>query len=229
MEATNMTPEWIADVVRRYPFMGPMKNDAGEPNGNYRTCPCRISFPNIFAKSKPIPPNIEGSYNCNLIIPEMADISLIREAGRQVALEKWSLAGQPGGPKLAFQIKAQADLSQYEGYGQAGWLLTASANKQVPVVDQNMAPVIESQGKIYPGAWVIAVIRPFAYDKGVKKGVSFGLQSLMWIADDRSLASGGSNPVRDFAGVNITSDVNPAAAFGNGAAPTQPGKVDIFS
>ena len=42
--------------------------------------------------------------------------------------------------------------------------------------------------------WVMATLRAFAFDAKMKKGVSFGLQSIMKIADDVELGGGGSGP-----------------------------------
>lgn len=223
--SSNMSPEWVAKVVRENPFIRCV-DEKGAPNGNYRTCPVRLSFPHIFARQKPIPPNTEGKYGANLLIPPIADISMIRQAAIDKALEKWPNAGQPGAPKLKLALLPQSENQQYEGYGPEGFFIRATADRRVPFLDMRMAPIVD-EAKAYPGAWVFAVIRPFHYDTSVNKGVSFGLQSLMFICDDKQLG-GGSNPVQDYAGVNISSDVNPSAAFGAGPAPAEPQKADIF-
>jgi len=72
---------------------------------------------------------------------------------------------------------------------------------------------------IVSGAWYFFVLRPFVFDAGLKKGVSFGLQGVMKIADDRAFGGGGGgNPAADFAGVSIDTSaqaaaVNPAGLF----------------
>ena len=47
--STNMTPDWIARALKSNPCVL-------LESGNLRTCPVRLSFPNIFSRSKPIPP-----------------------------------------------------------------------------------------------------------------------------------------------------------------------------
>lgn len=223
-QSTNMSPEWIAKVVRDYPCM-PILDERGAPTGNFRTCPVRGSFLNIFERSKPIPPNTEGKYGGNLIFPLMADLTVLKVVAAETAKERWPTAGTPQGPKLRSPFKDQGEMTKYEGYVAGGIFLTVTADRQPAFVDQRMAPIVDKD-KAYPGGWYIASIRPFAYDKGVNKGVAFGLQSLMFIADDKNLGGGGSNPNRDFAGISITSDVNPSDAFGSGPAAEE--EVSIF-
>lgn len=226
--STNMTPDWIAKVLKDYPCQPILEN--GVPTGNYRTCPVRMSFPNLFSRSKPIPPNTEGAFGMNMIFPLGADLSVLQEAAAATAKEKWPQAGTTQGPKLRTPFKDQAEMLKYEGYMDGGVFITATSRTQKPpFVDQRMAPITD-EAKEYPGAWVMCSIRPFAYDKGVNKGVSFGLQSVMFICDDKNLGGGGANPNRDFAGISIDASVNPADAFGTGA--TAGGEteeaVDIF-
>ena len=116
---------------------------------------------------------------------------------------------------------------KYAGYETGGTFITAISDQKPPVVDQRLAPVVEKE-KAASGFWAMVTIRPFAYDKGVNKGVSFGLQSVMIIAEDVVFSGGASNPNADFAGVNIDASVNPAAGFGEGAA-TSADEVDLFS
>lgn len=221
--STNMPAEWIARVVKDNPFVI-------LENGNLRTCPLRLSFPNIFKRSKPIPPNTEGKYGANLVIPLVADLTVLRAEAGRVAKERWPTIGTPQAPKLRSPIKAQGEMLKYDGYAEGGFFLTVTADRQQPFVDQRLAPITD-EAKAYPGAWVIATIRGFAYDKGVNKGVSFGLQSLMFIADDKQLGGGGSNPNVDFAGISIDASVNPADAFGTGATAgtTADDGADIFA
>jgi hypothetical protein len=224
-QSTNMTPEWIANVLKNYPCQE-ILDEHGRPTGNYRTCPGRMSFPNIFKRSKPIPPNTEGKFGLNFIFPEGANLSVLKKACAAVAKERWTTAGTAQSPKLRTPFKDGDEMGKYDGYvGRT--FITATGDRQPPFVDQRLAPIVD-EAKAYPGAWVMLSIRPFAYDKGVNKGVSFGLQSVMFICDDKDLGGTSANPNRDFAGVSITNDVNPAAAFG-AAGPEDDEDVDVFA
>ena len=82
-------------------------------------------------------------------------------------------------------------------------------SRGVPITDQTQAR---------SGFWYLMVLRPFVFDQGLKKGVSFGLQGLMMIAKDSEFGGGGSSPAADFAGVSIDTSaqaaaINPANLF----------------
>jgi hypothetical protein len=201
-----MTDEWIADVLKRNPCV---KLD----NGNVRTCPARISFPNVFKRGKPMEEGQTGKYGVTLLFPPHADLSVLRAEATAVAFAKWP-GLQDGSLKLSLHspFRDQAEKSQFDGYTPGSIFLTANADRQPPCVDTRLAPIVE-EARVYPGVWAITTLRCFDFDKKVKKGVSFGLQSIMIIADDNQLGGGGSDPVSDYAGINIDQGVSPASLF----------------
>jgi hypothetical protein len=195
-ESTNMTAEWIERVVKANPCV---KLD----NGNLRTCPVRLSFANLFERSKPIPPNTEGKFGSNLVFPLIADLAVLK-------------AATPQAPKLKTPFKDQAEMTKYAGYEPGGVFITSISDQKPLVVDQRLAPIIDKD-RAQSGFWAICTIRAFAYDKGVNKGVSFGLQSVMIVAEDKAFGGGSENVATAFAGVSIDAAVNPADAFGQGS------------
>lgn len=207
---SDKSAEWVAKQLAQLPctFV--------EATGNYRTCPVRISFPNLYTPRK----NEESGkdkYSLNLLFPVGADLSVLKKAASEKAAEKWPNAGKQGGPSLHTPFRDQGERS-YDGYTPGAIFLACYAERQPPVVDIRGVPIIEAEAdkKVYPGAWALVTIRPFAFDAKMKKGVSFGLQSVMIIADDERLGGGGTNPAADFAGVNLgelQSDLQPADLF----------------
>ena len=205
--ATNMSAEWIANAVRKNPCIL-------LDSGNIRTCPVRLSFPNVFTRSKPIPPNVEGKYGANLVFPVQADLTLLKAEAAKATLDKWANAGAKGGPKLRSPFKEQSEMAdRYEGYDDQGMFLTCVSDKIIQVFDARMQPVTDPD-RIYPGVWAVATIRSFVYDMGVNKGTSFGLQGLMIIADDKRMGGGGASP-SDFKGIDIDASVSSEGIFGN--------------
>jgi hypothetical protein len=205
--STNMTELWIANAVKLNPCVL-------LDSGNIRTCPVRLSFPNIFARSRPIPPNTEGKYGANLVFPIGADITLLQKAASEMAASKWPNAGKPSGPKIKTPFKSQEDMvGRYDGYEAGGVYISATGDRQPQVYDARQQPVTDPE-RVYPGVWVVATIRPFAYDKGVNKGVSFGLQAIMLVADDKRLGGGGSSPA-DFGGIQLDAAVSADGVFGD--------------
>ena len=210
MTDTRMTDDWIKRAIEGNPIVL-------LESGNYRTCPVRLSFPNLFQRSKPIPPATEGSYGANLIFPVGVDRKLLEAAVVQVLKDKCpdALSEDPKKRvKVKNPFKDQGEMLKYDGYAEGGFFISATSRQNKPaVVDANGA-VITDESKVYPGVWAVCTIRPFWYDKGVNKGVSFGLQSVMIVADDNNLGGGGEDLSRAFAGVNINAgDVNTDALF----------------
>lgn len=206
MNSTKMSDEWIVDALKRNPCV---KLD----NGNIRTCPVRLSFPNIFQKGKAIEEGKEPKYGATLLFPKDADISVLRAEATAVAYAKWPQLqqGQSVGA-LHSPFKDQGDKSQFEGYTPGNICVSAYADRKPPAVDARLAPLVD-EARIYPGVWAIVTLRCFDFDVKVKKGVSFGLQSVMIIADDTQLGGGGSDPAADYAGINIDQTVNPSSLF----------------
>lgn len=207
---TNMTDEW----VKRALAANPCKL---LDSGNVRTCPVRLSFPHIFSRSKPIPPNTEGKFGANLLFPAGADISVLKKAASEATLAKWANAGTKAGPKLKAPFKDGAvNAEKYEGYAEGSIYIAATGDRQPAVIDSRLAAITDP-ARVYPGVWAIATIRPFTYDKGVNKGTSFGLQSLMIIADDTQWGSGGGNPSSEYAGVSVDASTTAEGVFGDDA------------
>jgi Protein of unknown function (DUF2815) len=202
--ATNMTDEWIKAALAKNPCVK-------LSNGNIRTCPVRLSFPWLFKQSKPIPPNTEGKFGATLLFPLGADLSVLKQEAGQCAIDKWGAKM----PKLRSPFLEQDEyVDRYPGYVEGGVMIRATANQKIPTVDQNLSPIVEEE-KVYPGVWAIVTVRAFAYDQAVNKGVSFGLQSVMIIADDQNIGGTGSaNPQKDFEGVKVDANLNPSALFG---------------
>ena len=233
MEDTNMTAEWIKRAWEKNPC-------AKLSNGDVRTGPVRLSFPQLFKPGKDRIINgvtVPGKYGAVLLFPSGADLSVLRAEATKVALGKWPTAGQPGGPKLFNPIRDQdidgkgqpGEADRYAGYVKGNMRIGANANQRVQVVDRNLAPVVD-ETKAYPGVWAIVTLGCFTFEQQGNKGPTFGLQNVMLVADDTNIGgTAAANPREAFAGVSIEpGDIDADKAFGEGEkAPAS--AVDIFS
>lgn len=209
MRDTRMSDAWIKRVVTEFPC-------ALLDTGSIRTCPVRLSFPNIFKKGKPIPPNTEGTWGSVLMFPKDADLALLYRQAQDVALAQWPSATKL---KLKNPFLQQDEMVQYGGFTPGGvYIRSVAYEVQPPVWTQSHQPIIDP-ARVYPGVWAVCTIKAFPYDKGVNKGVSFGLNSVMIVADDQPLGGGGSDPNHDFAGVNIDAEMQVDQMFGQGSSP----------
>lgn len=218
MNGSEIDANWIADTWAKNPCQAVLDTN-GQPTGNYRTGPVRLSFLNVFERGKPIAPATQGKYSATCLFPPAADWSLLKQAAAEAATVKWPLAGKPGGPDLHSPFRPQVDKSRLEGYTPGGVFITGVADQFQPyVVDTRGAPVVDPR-EAQSGYWGLVVLRPFVFDSGMKKGVSFGLQGLMIIRKDKVFGgNGGGNAAADFAGVSIDTSataaaVNPADMF----------------
>lgn len=207
---TNMTPDWVANAIKKNPCVL-------LDSGNIRTCPVRLSFPHLYERSKPIPPNTVGKFSTNIIFAVAADLSLLKQQMNLTIMAKWPTAGTKTGPKLKSPFKLQSEMTKYDGYGEEGTYIIAVADREPAVIDSRMARITDTS-RVYPGVWAVVTINPFTYDKGVNKGGSFGLQSVMIIADDKNLGGGGGgNLAADYAGIEIDASVSSAGVFDDSA------------
>lgn len=209
---SNMTDEWIERVWRDNPCV--------LIDGNVRTGPVRLAFPSIFERSKPVEEGKEGKYGANLLFPLGVDLSLLEdECLEALAKAPWYRAGMTGltmplKDPAKMPLKDPGGMLKYSGFQAGARYVIATSDNPPLCVDQRLAPITD-KAKVYSGVWAIPTIRAFTYNKGVNKGVGFGLQSLMIVADDSSL--GGippANPQRDFGGVKIDPVVSAGTYFG---------------
>jgi len=221
-EFSDMTDEWIERVVRQNPC-------ALLDNGNIRTCPVRLSFVYLLGKSKPSA-NDPGSYGTNILFPMCADLSLLEEKAKEVEYAKWP-ENDPNrrgfDPRKVTKVHSPfvdgADSLKYDGYHAGQTVLRCktgatgagerAGTKKPVVVDRKMAPIVDPE-LVYPGVWAICTINPYAYAVPERKGVSFGLNSVMIVADDRRLAGGGAeDPAKAFGGITFDSNVDGSGLF----------------
>jgi hypothetical protein len=211
MSDTRMTDEWIERAVRDNPIVL-------LDNGNYRTCPVRLSFPNLFEMSKPKRADIKPSYGANLLFPPCAILKPLQDAIVETLKEECPDALRAKDDKKYQKVKLpildQADMLKYDGYTEGGKYIIATSKKNRPPVVDLRQQIITDEERVYPGVWAICTVRPFWYDAQVNKGVSFGLQSVMIVADDENLGGGGEDISTAFGGVKIDAgDVNTAELF----------------
>lgn len=227
-EKTRMTPEWVAKVWADHP---PRKTE----DGNIVFF-CRLAFVNLLERPKPGPDGREKAYGVVCLLPEGADPVLLKEEAKALFKEKapQALTNRAIMARYHNPFKKQEDQVDkktgvlYEGFVEGRLCISANSSKsQPPVVNQRGAPITD-KSKVYSGCWALVSVRPDWFKAEGKEGPTFYLQTVMIVAEDESLGGvGAANPSRDFAGISISADVNPADAFGVSPAPDDESE-DIF-
>lgn len=163
----------------------------------------RLSYPNLF-KARSVNGN-EPKYSCTLIFGAKADLSKLKTAALEAAREKWGSKADDmikrKQLKLPFRDGAEKD---GEGYGEGTIFVNATSKQKPGLVDRGLEPIIED-GDLYPGCYVRASLRAFAYDTQGNKGVSFGLQNVQKLRDGDPIG-GRSRPADDFEPIEAGSD-----------------------
>lgn len=227
---SRVTNEWLSDIHRRYPVQRIMTRDAQGVEswtGNVRSSLVRLSFPHLFKPQPAMEAGKEPQFMVTSLFPAGADISLLALIAQETATAEW------GANAASFQLHSPfrdqgEKASKYSGYVPGSTFIASGGQRRPPVVDQNLAPITD-ENRVYPGVWGFVTYRCFPYNvKGptgaiLKRGISFGLQSVMIVADDENLGGGGSDPNQDFAGVQIEAAVNPAGLFSNHGQVVQQG------
>lgn len=209
-----MSPDWIERVISQNPCQ-----DIG--NGNFRTVPHRIGFPHLFTAQAPLDDGGKSKFSVVHIFQSNAGVDVLKAAAMAVGAEKWGDKFAEYATAASFRnpFQDQALKAKYEGFTAGLISITSSGERRPALVDQREAPIVDPT-KVYPGAWAICVIRPFAFETKnkqgsvLKRGLGFGLQSVMIVADDTEFGGTGVDVRTAFAGVKIDAAVNPSAAFG---------------
>lgn len=227
MRHTKMTDAWIAEAVRSNPTQAIIDPTTGKPTGNIRTCPVRLSFAHVLrpvpsGRGKVADPNKKPKWSTDLLFPPGSDIGLIvatyyeavRRLFPQHVIRDDGSIFEPY--PLHSPFKQQATKLKYDGYTDGGWFITCSTQYKPPIVDVNGNPITD-ESKVYAGAWAIAALNTYQYGvvtNEAKKGVGFGLLTLMIVQDDQRTDAGGqADPQKAFAGV-VNANFNAPAAFG---------------
>ena len=165
-EVHNMSAEWIASMIAANPasFFERQHPDVPRPP----------VVPHLFAAGSDGRRRQSPKYTAIAVLPVgVGSLRSPRLQPSKTALEKWPNVGQAGGPTLHTPFRKQGTApvratrrALYHRFGRA----SSAGRRRQDVADR--------QEMGYPGCWVIATIRPFTFDAKMKKGVSFGLQSI---------------------------------------------------
>jgi hypothetical protein len=185
-----MDPQLLQSLTAKYPMRILQ-------NGNIRTSPVRLSYAGGLFKPRAVKDGDPKKYSVTLLFPVGADLSILYGMANKAAVDKFS---DPSKVKLKNPFLRQDD-SPEPGFQDGGIYLRCGAP------EENQPQVVDLQGRrllsesdCYSGCWAIATIRAFAYDAKLNKGVAFGVQNVLKIADDDRF-SGRASADEDFADI----------------------------
>lgn len=237
MKDSIIGDNWIREACQMNPVQRVLDPKTGQPNGNILTGPVRLAFTDsLFDPKKPQgrenDPTAKGKYGVMGVYPPFTVFDIMYEEyykilGAEFASYYVAERQQYFGLEVPFHD--QASKLKYAGFTPSLTYINHTTSYMPQIVD-GRGNLVTDRSKVYPGVWAILAVNPYPYGKSPpqpKKGVAFGLQQIMLIADDSKLAGGAPDARVTFAGVQAVKPpvVAPAAAFGQapgGGLPPPP-------
>jgi len=157
----------------------------------------RLSFPRLFVPksfTEGQPPRFEGSFLLDPSDKAHAKvIDKLIETAKEILLEQFN--GEiPKSVELCFQytdgetpvevgsLKYRGKPKEYDGY--EGMFVLSSSNRTRPtVVDRDLTPLVEDDGKPYAGCYVNASITLWTQDNQYGKRVNANLRAVQFVRD----------------------------------------------
>ena len=161
----------------------------------------RLTFPNLF-EAKQVNGQGDPKFSASFLFPKSHPQKAEVERGLvEAAKAKWNdkygevLKALKAGDRLAMHDgDAKSD---YDGY--AGNFFVNASNKIRPlVIDGARAPLVATDGKIYSGCYVNAIVELWAQDNQFGKRVNASLLGVQFLRDGERLAGGAVAAADDF-------------------------------
>jgi hypothetical protein len=160
----------------------------------------RLSFPKLFqaeAFQDGQTPRYQATF---LLDADDPQVDTIKDAIKKVAQGKW----KDKAPKtVAFNGgKSCAGLGDdldkvYDGYENAVYI-RAGNTKRVTIVDRDLTPLVEEDGKPYAGCYVNATLSLWAQDNQFGKRVNGSLRAVQFVKDGESFGAGPVDAASEF-------------------------------
>lgn len=166
----------------------------------------RVSFPNVFTPNA-MNPGDTPKYSISLLFNKGEDLSKLKALIKSAVQEKWGDKPPKG---LRNPILDQGD-REYDGYEEGAFFIRASSKRQPGLINQRKERIIDEE-EFYPGCYCVAQINAYAYDMAGNRGVAFGLNNIMKVAEGEPLG-GRSKPEDAFASVEIEEAEDTDALF----------------
>lgn len=144
----------------------------------------RVSYPYVFRPNKPMEANQEPKFSVTMLFPKDTDLSKLKQAAEQAAIEKWGAGKAPKNLRSPFRDQGE---KESEGYVPGAIFITATSKQKPGLIDGANNDIVD-ETQFYAGCYARASIRAFAYDKAGNKGVAFGLQNIQKLRDGESLS-----------------------------------------
>ncbi len=233
--------QWIHQTAQAVPIQRVLDKDGNQTN-DFLTGPVRLAFDNLFELPQATQQMPNPKFGASLLFTPYADFSLLAQeyfaiCAREFA-DHWDADTQQY-YGLYSPFRDQAEKIKFGGFTPGCVFMSCTSKYKPPLVDTRYNPIVD-RSKVYPGVWAICAIAAYPFKDPRKKGVAFGLQSVMIIGDDTKFGGGAPDPTKTFQGVkNVAAPISrpdmsrmpqggqppagtPGMPAGYGGAPAQP-------
>lgn len=205
---------WLRQTAQAVPVQRVLDKD-GVPTGDILTGPVRLSFTDSLFTLPEKSGDSEPKYGCTLLFTPLFDPALFYEEYYAGCSQEFPTYYEPTTQQyhgLHSPFHDQAEKAKYGGYTPGCVFINSSSQYKPPIVDSRHNPIVD-QSKVYPGVWAICAVRRYAYGKALKgpgkKGIGFGLQSVMIIGDDTKFGGGAPDTKELFGNVKVSAPIVP--------------------
>lgn len=158
----------------------------------------RLSYPHLFSP-RASTPGADPSYSCSLVFEPGTDLTQLKLEVIRVAQEKWGDKAQAMLASGKIRLPFREDGAE-KGYPDGSVFINVRSKTPPGIVDRYAGPdgkpvKITDPEALYPGCYVRASVRAFAYDTNGNRGVSFILQNIQKLGDGPRLD--GKRPAED--------------------------------
>lgn len=147
----------------------------------------RLSFPHLF-KPHAMDADAEPKFSATFLLDDKEHGKLLDQIDTlidRLALDEFK-------KKISFKrcLRDGNEKLELEGYGDGKWFIPAARKTRPAVVDRDMTPLTEEDGKIYAGCYVNASIRLWVQNNQWGKRVNAELRAIQFLKDGESFGAG---------------------------------------
>lgn len=155
----------------------------------------RLSFPHLF-NPHAMEEGQEKKFSATFLLDEKEHGKLLDHIDAlidRLALDEFK-------KKVSFKrcLRDGNEKMELEGYGDGKFFIPASRKTRPAVVDHELNPITEEDGKIYAGCYVNATIRLWVQNNNWGKRVNAELRAIQFLKDGESFGAGKVNVEDEF-------------------------------
>lgn len=158
----------------------------------------RLSFPAIWREKKFAETDAKGSYSATFILDKKTNAGEIAAIKKAIdELIRGTLKGKnPGPSKIA--LRDGSEKPDTDGYGDGVMFISARSDKRPPVIDRDMASLVEDDGRPVAGDYVNATVELWAQDNQYGKRVNAKLRAIQFRKAGTPFGEGRIDPTKEF-------------------------------